>query len=49
MLLINLISSYTHMVYGEYDCLINLDEYYAEMCIDEMFERIKFNNTFRRL
>ena len=41
MLLINLISSYTHMVYGEYDCLLNLDEYYVTMCIDEMYKRIK--------
>lgn len=41
MLLINLISSYTHMVYGEYECLLNLDEYYSSMCIDEMYKRIK--------
>ena len=41
MLLINLISSYTHIVYGEYECLMNLDEYYATMCIDEMYKRIK--------
>jgi hypothetical protein len=41
MLLINLTSSYTYMVYGEYECLLNLDEYYATMCIDEMHKRIK--------
>lgn len=41
MLLINLISSYTYTVYGEYERLLNLDEYYATMCIDEMYKRIK--------
>lgn len=41
MLFINLISSYTHMVYDEYECLLNLDEYYATMSIDEMYKRIK--------
>ena len=47
MLLINLISSYTYMVYGEYECLLNLDEYYATMCIDEMYKRIKLEIAFR--
>lgn len=47
MLLINLISSYTHMVYGAYECLLNLDDYYATLCIDEMHKRIKLENAFR--
>ena len=47
MLLINLISSYTHMVYGEYECLLNLDEYYATMCIDEMYKRIKLEISYK--
>lgn len=41
MLLINLISSYTFMIYGEYMWLVALNDYYANVCIDEMYERIK--------
>ena len=47
MLLINLISSYTYMVYGEYESLLNLDEYYATMCIDEMYKRIKLEISYK--
>lgn len=47
MLLINLISSYTLMVYGENECLLNLVNYYAKMCIDEMHSRIKLENSYR--
>ena len=49
MLLINLISSYTYMVYGAYECLLNLDDYYVTLCIDEMHKRIKLENAFRGL
>lgn len=41
MLLINTISSYTFMIYGEYMWLVALNDYYANMCIAEMHERIK--------
>ena len=47
MLLISLISSYTYMVYGEYECLLNLDEYYASIYIDEMYKRIKLEISYR--
>ena len=41
MLLINIISSYTYMVYGEYGYLLLLDDYYSNMCIKEMCKRIR--------
>lgn len=41
MLLINLISTYTFVIYGAYTRLVDLNDYYADMCIDEMYERIK--------
>lgn len=41
LLLINLIYSYTFMVYGEHGCLVDLNDYYSEMCIDEMYKRLK--------
>lgn len=45
MLLINLISSYTFMIYGAYMRLVDLNDYYADMCIDEMHERIKLEKS----
>lgn len=45
MLLINMISSYTYMIYGEYMWLVALNDYYAERCIDEMYERIKIEKS----
>ena len=41
MLLINLIQSYTFMVYGMDSCLVELNDYYAELCVDEMYKRIR--------
>ena len=45
MLLINLIASYTFMIYGENMCLVALNDYYENMCIDEMYERIKLEKS----
>lgn len=45
MLLINLISSYTFMIYGEYMWLVALNDYYVNVCIDEMYERIKIEKS----
>lgn len=45
MLLINLISSYTFMIYGDYMWLVALNDYYANVCIDEMYERIKIEKS----
>lgn len=45
MLLINLISSYTFMIYGEYMWLVALNDYYENVCIDEMYERIKIEKS----
>lgn len=45
MLLINMIASYTFMIYGEYMWLVTLNDYYANMCIDEMYERIKIEKS----
>lgn len=45
ILLINLISSYTFMIYGEYMWLVALNDYYANVCIDEMYERIKIEKS----
>lgn len=41
MLLVNIVDSYTFMTYGAYIDLVILNNYYAEMCIREMRERIK--------
>lgn len=41
MLLINLISSYTFMIYGPYTQLVDLNNYYENICINEMHKRIK--------
>lgn len=40
MTLINIINTYTDLVYGEYKELYRLNNYYTKMCIDEMKERI---------
>lgn len=45
MLLINIIHSYTLIIYGEYKWLVALNGYYANMCIDEMHERIKIEKS----
>lgn len=45
MLLINLISSYTFMIYGDYMWLVALNDYYVNVCIDEMYERIKIEKS----
>lgn len=45
MLLINLISTYTFVIYGAYTRLVDLNDYYADMCIDEMYERIKLEKS----
>lgn len=49
MLLINLIASYTRMIYGEYMWLVDLNDYYANMCIDEMHERIKLADNIKEI
>lgn len=45
MLLINMTASYTFMIYGEYMWSVALNDYYAQMCIDEMYERIKIEKS----
>lgn len=45
MLLINIISSYNFITYGPYECLNNLDEYYASLCVAEMYMRIHLELT----
>lgn len=39
MLLINCISSYNFMIYGNFEYLVALNDYYANVCIDEMYFR----------
>lgn len=41
MLLINIVNSYTDLLYGHYNCLCRLNNYYTIMCINEMNERIR--------
>jgi len=41
MTLINTVNSYNYLMYGEYNCLYELNTYYAEMCIEEMDKRLK--------
>lgn len=45
MLLINIVSNYTFIIYGEYEELVALNKYYAQICIDEMYERIKIEKS----
>lgn len=49
MLLINTISSYTFMIYGAYMWLVDLNDYYTQMCIDEMYERIKIEKSIYKI
>lgn len=41
MTLIHTVNYYNYLMYGEYNCLYELNSYYAEMCIDEMDKRLK--------
>lgn len=41
MLLINLIQDYTFMTYGMDRCLVELNDYYTKLCVDEMYKRIR--------
>lgn len=45
MLLINIVSYYTFMRYGDYKDLVALNKYYTKICIDEMYERIKIEKS----
>lgn len=45
MLLINIVNYYTYMIYGDYIRLVALNAYYADICIDEMYERIKLEKS----
>lgn len=45
MLLINIVDSYTFMIYGNYRDLVILNDYYAEICIREMRERIMLEKS----
>jgi hypothetical protein len=45
MVLINITNSYTDLVYGEYKELYCLNNYYTIMCMKEMHERIKLEET----
>lgn len=49
MLLINIVDSYTFMIYGEYMWLVALNDYYAELCIREMNERIKLEKCISEM
>ncbi len=40
MLLINCISSYNFMIYGNFEYLVALNDYYEIQCIDIMYERL---------
>lgn len=40
MLLINCISSYNFMIYGNFEYLLALNDYYEIQCIDIMYERL---------
>ena len=40
MLLINCISNYNFMIYGNFGYLVALNDYYEIQCIDIMYERL---------
>lgn len=46
VLLINIVNYYTCIVYGEYKRLVDLNAYYADICINEMYERIKLEKKY---
>lgn len=41
MTLINMTNNYTDLIYGHFKCLYDLNNYYTDLCIKEMHERIK--------
>ena len=53
MMLIDITNNYIKKVYKHYVCLCELNYYYTDLCIGEMYERIKlercFNDMYKRL
>ena len=49
MSLISILNSYTDLVYGHHKCLYHLNNYYTEMCIDEMNERIRLEDCIHNM
>lgn len=47
MTLINITNSYTDSVYGQFKCLYDLNYYYTDLCVKEMYERIKLEMMLR--
>ena len=45
MMLINTINFYNYILYGHHICLHELNNYYAEICIDEMEKRMKLEKS----
>ena len=45
MLLINTINFYNDIIYGQHICLQELNNYYTEICIDEMEKRMKLEKS----
>lgn len=41
ILLINCVSNYNFMCYGNYEWLVKLNDYYEIQCIDIMYQRMK--------
>lgn len=46
MSLINITNTYTDLVYGHFKCLYDLNNYYTDLCIKEMNERIELEKSF---
>lgn len=38
---------HTQIVISFYSCLVNVNNYYRTMCIDEMHKRIKLENSYK--
>ena len=49
LLLINCISSYNFMIYGDFEYLVALNDYYEIQCIDIMYERLSLEFKKRGL
>ena len=49
LLLINCISSYNFMIYGDFEYLVALNDYYEIQCTDIMYERLSLEFKKRGL
>lgn len=47
VLLIQCVSNYNYLCYGNYECLMKLNDYYSIQCVDIMYNRLKLEFDMR--